>query len=344
VRLSIDRTQATPVYLQIKGQIAYGIGTGVIGAGERLPTIRQMAADLQVAPLTVIQAFEELEKAGLIEIRRGVGAFVVDLHPSERAWSRRAVLDGLVARAIEEANSFGISERELARAIWARVFPGEQGRGSGPRVVFVGNSEADTALLAGMLATEFAAEQLVVDPCTIEELRARTPQTLAVVDDADLVIAVPYRFGEVQALVGDRKRLFWLPISVSQAIRERVAQIPESAVVGLVAREASFTQPMRNVIALYRPATAAAPVASFDDVAGVTALLRQVEVVIFSTGVRDLIQPLLPPTVVGIELAHVPDAAAITELRRVVAELKHQPEARAGRFGAEVGLSANGRE
>jgi DNA-binding transcriptional regulator YhcF (GntR family) len=322
VRLTIDRSQATPVYQQIKGQIIYAIGTGVFQSGQRLPTIRQLAADLGVAPLTVVQAFEELQKEGLVEVRPGVGAFVVDLHPAMIERSRRAVMDEVVTRGIEEANNRGVSAREYARALWDRVFPGAE-RGN-PRALLIGNYEDDTTLLAAEVAEELGAERLKVDGCTVEALRDPSPSTLALIDDVDLVISVPMRFAEVRRLVGDRKLVFGMPIIVSPTTRERWAQLPDSMTVGLVARAASAMQSMRNVVAIYRPATASAPVASFDDEGGVIALLNGVDAVIYSMGVRDRIQPLLPRNVLALEMAHIPDPAAIGDLRQTLNEIANE--------------------
>lgn len=313
MQLTVDRNQSIPVYQQIKGQIAYEIGTGALQSGERLPTIRQLAAQLGVAPLTVSQAFDELENEGLVEIRPGVGVFVVDLHPDALARSRRAALDGILTRSIDEANSRGISEREFARALWDRVFPHAARRG--PQALLIGNYDDDTPLLAAIVSDEFAAERLGVDGCTVEDLRCPSPHVRSLLDDADLVIAVPLRFAEVRRLIGNAKPVIGMPIAVSAPTRERLAQLPESMSVGLVARQAAFMQSMRNVLAIYRPATADAPVASFDDERGVVDLLTNVDVIIYSMGVRSRVQPLIPRNVLAIELTHVPDPEAITNVR-----------------------------
>jgi DNA-binding transcriptional regulator YhcF (GntR family) len=317
--LTIDRTQTTPVYQQIKGQFIYAIGTSVFQSGEKLPTIRQIAADLGVAPLTVVQAFDELQKEGLVEVRPGVGAFVVDLQLAMRERSRRSIIDEVVARGIEEANNRGVSSREFARAVWDRVFPGSE-RAS-PRALLIGNYEDDTSLLAAEVADALQAERLRVESCPVEELRQPSPDMLALIDDVDLVIAVPMRFAEVRRLVADRKQVFGMPIIVSPTTRERWAQLPDSMTIGLVARAANAMQSMRNVVAIYRPATATAPVASFDDEAGVVSLLQSVDAVIYSMGVRERIQPLLPRNVLGLEMAHIPDPSAIADLRRTLAEI-----------------------
>jgi DNA-binding transcriptional regulator YhcF (GntR family) len=75
--LRVDTASAVPPYEQIRGQIATMIGTGVLPVGRRLPTIRQLAADLGLAGGTIARAYRELEQAGLIRSRGRHGTFVL---------------------------------------------------------------------------------------------------------------------------------------------------------------------------------------------------------------------------------------------------------------------------
>ncbi|WP_434092793.1 GntR family transcriptional regulator [Streptomyces clavifer] len=78
----VDTTSQAPPYEQIRAQLAALIRTGRLTEGERLPTVRQLAADLGLAPGTVARAYRELESAKLIRTRRGAGTRVAAL-PSE---------------------------------------------------------------------------------------------------------------------------------------------------------------------------------------------------------------------------------------------------------------------
>ena len=78
----IDTTSQVPPYEQIRAQLAALIRSGQLAEGERLPTVRQLAADLGLAPGTVGRAYRELEAAELISARRGAGTRVAPL-PSE---------------------------------------------------------------------------------------------------------------------------------------------------------------------------------------------------------------------------------------------------------------------
>ncbi|MGY2080891.1 GntR family transcriptional regulator [Modestobacter sp. SYSU DS0657] len=76
VDIAVDVGSPTPPYEQIRAQVAGYVHAGVLGPGDRLPTIRALAADLGVAAGTVARAYTELEEAGLVVSRRRVGTVV----------------------------------------------------------------------------------------------------------------------------------------------------------------------------------------------------------------------------------------------------------------------------
>lgn len=71
-----DFHTSQPIFLQIRQRLAEMILRGSVGEGEALPSVRQIAADLSVNPLTVTKAFEALVDIGVVEKRRGLGMFV----------------------------------------------------------------------------------------------------------------------------------------------------------------------------------------------------------------------------------------------------------------------------
>ncbi|WP_438433006.1 GntR family transcriptional regulator [Gorillibacterium sp. sgz500922] len=74
--VTLDFGGDLPLYLQLRNQIVLGIGSGELAAGERLPTVRQLAEDLEINPMTVNKAYAELKREGFIEIDRRRGATV----------------------------------------------------------------------------------------------------------------------------------------------------------------------------------------------------------------------------------------------------------------------------
>jgi GntR family transcriptional regulator len=76
--LSLDSHSGAPIYLQIKEQMRLAIATGAIRAGDQLPTVRDLAADLRVNPNTIARVYRELQAEGLLTSLQGSGTFVAD--------------------------------------------------------------------------------------------------------------------------------------------------------------------------------------------------------------------------------------------------------------------------
>src|SRR5256885_4045010 len=73
----LDLSDPTPLYAQLERAIRVAIATGRLQAGDRLPTVRQLAVGLRVNANTVAKVYGELERARVLETRRGVGTFVL---------------------------------------------------------------------------------------------------------------------------------------------------------------------------------------------------------------------------------------------------------------------------
>ena len=98
--LTVDPGSAVPPYEQIRSQIEAMVATGTLAAGDRLPSIRQLAHDLGLASGTVARAYTELEQAGLVVSRRRTGTVVAD---------------GVVLRAAERRRRLTEAAEQYAR-------------------------------------------------------------------------------------------------------------------------------------------------------------------------------------------------------------------------------------
>jgi len=116
--VSIDTRDATPIYAQLERGLRASIATGRLRPGDQLPTVRQLAVDLQVNANTVARVYAELERAGVIETRRGVGSFVsatpAQAHPP-RDRDRR--LRAFVTRVLADADAAGFTLEDLVTAL-----------------------------------------------------------------------------------------------------------------------------------------------------------------------------------------------------------------------------------
>lgn len=120
----IDTRKDTPVYVQIMDQVRARVRDGELEPGSPLPSVRQLAAELELNPNTVAKAYSLLEREGIIRTRRRRGTFVAAsaLESAAEALERR--LDRVVGRLIEETAHLGVETGELIRALKRRLDAG----------------------------------------------------------------------------------------------------------------------------------------------------------------------------------------------------------------------------
>lgn len=116
MRVRIRADDPRPIYVQIINEVRRSVALGSLGANDPLPSVRRLASELRVNPNTVQQAYRELERAGVIYVRRGQGTFVSpDAVPTGAELSILA--DEVAARALEDADRHGLAVEDLIAAI-----------------------------------------------------------------------------------------------------------------------------------------------------------------------------------------------------------------------------------
>ena len=109
---TISQTDKRPIYLQIKEQIIQRIAVGDWAEGQAIPSIRQLAVDLQVSVITVKRAYLELEREGVIVTQHGKGSRVAST-PGLGASLREQELQQHLEQATRIAAMLGIRPRQL---------------------------------------------------------------------------------------------------------------------------------------------------------------------------------------------------------------------------------------
>ena len=87
--MSVQWSDNTPFYLQLKERVVAMMLDGELKPGDALPSVRQVAADYQLNPITVSRAYQELADEALVEKRRGLGMYVTDGAPEKLLASER---------------------------------------------------------------------------------------------------------------------------------------------------------------------------------------------------------------------------------------------------------------
>lgn len=126
IEFHLNPKSGVPIYRQIQDQILYGIASGMLGPGEQLPTVRALAVELSVNPNTVIKAYTELERSGIVTTEQGSGTFVAPETPAPPPdEERRGKLEGLCAEFLAQVARYGFSADEVIAAVQALLRRGK---------------------------------------------------------------------------------------------------------------------------------------------------------------------------------------------------------------------------
>ncbi len=112
--MSSNWNKNAPIYRQLKDRIVGMLLDGVLKPGDALPSVRQIAADFQLNPITVLRAYQELADETLVEKKRGIGMYVTDgAHEKLLSSERDRFLREEWPAMLERIRRLGLSATEL---------------------------------------------------------------------------------------------------------------------------------------------------------------------------------------------------------------------------------------
>jgi len=117
----LDMRSGVPVYRQLIDQVQAGIASGTLASGAQIPTVRQVAVDLEINPNTVLRAYRELEIRGVLDTQQGTGTFVSDRKVTQDDAERGRQLEQLVSEFVARAGAGGFTLQELINSLHERL-------------------------------------------------------------------------------------------------------------------------------------------------------------------------------------------------------------------------------
>ncbi len=306
----IDKTLPVPVGAQLYGLISYTIAHSDLSFGTRLPSVRDLALELGVAPMTVAGVYQQLRQAGLIDIHRGLGAFTARdpaRHVADAA--PRAALRRGIDRLIDQADALGMTRLDLVSMINAQ----SQFRRATPvaslSLVFAGVFEEPARDYVAAIGAVLAPEDQI-GITTIDALR-RDPAARQLCLDADLVITLVYREAEIHKLVPDAQTLA-IRFIPSEVTRQRLAALDPRCRVLAVSHFEEYIAVMRPSIRMFAPHVTdiRATWAAAPDLAQ---SLQGRDVVVYASGAGQ-VADLVAPGTACFEYRHMPDPVELDRL------------------------------
>lgn len=113
MRIIIQNGLDQPIYDQIRGQIKSLILKGELSEGEQLPSIRNLAKELQISVITTKRAYEELEREGFIETVAGKGSYVAAQDKELLREKKLQIIEERLQGAVMEGRQLGLTIEEL---------------------------------------------------------------------------------------------------------------------------------------------------------------------------------------------------------------------------------------
>jgi GntR family transcriptional regulator len=117
MRIEIDPSAPTPPSEQIADQVRFAVCSGRLAPGDRLPSVRGLAASARINPNTVSRAYRALEREGTVQTRPGAGVFVAPRARSRCAALRDRMIRERLDRVVADALSAGLAPEEVERLL-----------------------------------------------------------------------------------------------------------------------------------------------------------------------------------------------------------------------------------
>jgi len=111
-KFTLNNSSGVPYYRQIVNQVIYGVVNSILEPGERLPTVRQLAVDLQVNLNTIAKAYSELELRGIVNTQQGTGTFISGKESTIDPEEKQKGLKRLCSTFLNEIATLGIKTEE----------------------------------------------------------------------------------------------------------------------------------------------------------------------------------------------------------------------------------------
>jgi GntR family transcriptional regulator len=123
--LNVDPRSGIPLYLQLIDGVKRALAIGSLQPGDRLPTVQKLSSELTIAPNTIVKAYAELQRLGLIESRAGAGTVVAAAAPHSVRGAQLQALDDRLTELIRDAQALGVDRQDLAARFAAALVNSE---------------------------------------------------------------------------------------------------------------------------------------------------------------------------------------------------------------------------
>jgi GntR family transcriptional regulator len=234
-RIRIDRRNTLPASRQIIKRISEGISSGELSPGQKLPTERELAGSLGVARGTVSRAYEQLRRAGTIDVVQGRGSFI-SAREAQPAKGRGEKAVDLIGSIIDGLADLRFTHAEMRTMVDLAIREREERHGALAVAAVDCNPET-----LGMFERQIGLlSRLSVRTYLLSDL-ARDPEAGSRLAGFDLILTTSTHSAELSALApGAREKIVQVAVSPSQETVLRLASVKPDNAIGVMCESRQF--------------------------------------------------------------------------------------------------------
>jgi len=239
--MTLDREAKTPLSRQIVKGVVEGIENGLLLPGDKLPTERELAEELDVARGTVKNAYKKLERMRLVKTRQGSGSFIIrDEELTERIQRENA--SGMVAQMVAALKGYGMQAEEIRQLVDLALCQDANKRlnlaiiHDSPEILL--DCKKQLGYLPGVSLSIFIEASVTED---------QSPETLLSGFDVIVVPSSHYK-NVIKMLPNLQERVIEAAISPANDTIIQLTALPRDARIGIICRTNSFLKTVRGIL------------------------------------------------------------------------------------------------
>ena len=235
--IKTDLQTGIPIYKQIGDCIQSAVNSGMLPAGYKLPTVRELAEEINVSTGTVKHAYEYLEQLSVIEMIQGKGSFV--LGKEEDTFSRKEKAMTAMDELFEKLEKLGFTPREMEIYIDLKL-KGLEEKYDIVKIAAIDCNPESLQIIERQVSQIGYAETAVFGLNHLPEIAEKLNE------DYDIVLTTSTHYGEVEPYIKNTQMLGMMALMPSTRTVIKLAKIPEIWNVGVVCASDTFASVVRD--------------------------------------------------------------------------------------------------
>ena len=318
MELNPSKKYDRPYYLQLKNILKAKIQSGII-KDKKLPSIRQLARDFSVSVNTVLRAYNELSKEGIVSGSVGKGTFITINSQELKIHNRQILLKKIVEHSVEEALSLEFALDEFETAV--KEYINEKLEMMQKiRLAFIECNIEQLTYFTDHLELDPHIQRV---PILLEDLRDQNKNMAQKAAHSDIFVTSFYHLNEVQGYLGHlEKPVIGINIEPEVATLIKIARIPFESKVGIVTTSSQFRKEIRDVLGKLHLNFKEIHETNSKNSETVRELVKKCDAVLVSPKQKKKVTEYAADGTTVIEFIFTPDRTSINNLKLAILELK----------------------